>query len=440
MPDSLCRLTVAACSDDAHCAVDLALPTDMDIGQLMPQIVDIVHRDKVLPVTGRRWRLSRLGDSPLDESMTLNDSSIHDGEVLLLTAVEPSSPEWVSLRSEPRPGSTWFRWRRAAPADGPADLLRASRRTRCGNARVVGSAYRVGCPDHHRHMHCRRCGCWRRRGSAAPAARRPAESGRRDLHRGSRFPCSAARPTRNRSAARIRRRVLRDDPPAAPDRLRPNMFDDDRDRERADRGRRRRGRDVEAAAERRPARHSPRCRWRPWVSHPGCRWRSAASARRRSTIDDADAGFTHRTLSGLICGASVAASLGAASVALGQLRDPGSTLRDTTFTAVIALILLLRVRTHADDIRCIGLAVSAIVAAAAGFAAAAVSAPGQAHVIGALAAAAGTAALGCLLGLTISPIVARAIEVVEYLALAAVVPLACWVGGIFGLVRGLGLT
>ena len=68
----------------------------MDIGQLMPQIVDIVHRDKVLPVTGRRWRLSRLGDSPLDESMTLNDSSIHDGEVLLLTAVEPSSPEWVA--------------------------------------------------------------------------------------------------------------------------------------------------------------------------------------------------------------------------------------------------------------------------------------------------------------------------------------------------------
>ena len=83
---------------------------------------------------------------------------------------------------------------------------------------------------------------------------------------------------------------------------------------------------------------------------------------------------------------------------------------------------------------------SAIVAAAAGFAAAAVSAPGQAHLIGALAAAAGTAALGCLLGLTISPIVARAVEVVEYLALAAVVPLACWVGGIFGLVRGLGLT
>ena len=71
MPDSLCRLTVAACSDDAHCAVDLALPTDMDIGQLMPQIVDIVHRDKVLPVTGqplaavqaRRFTAGRVDDT-----------------------------------------------------------------------------------------------------------------------------------------------------------------------------------------------------------------------------------------------------------------------------------------------------------------------------------------------------------------------------------------
>ena len=46
MPDSLCRLTVAACSEDAHCAVDLALPADMYIGQLMPAILDIVHCDR----------------------------------------------------------------------------------------------------------------------------------------------------------------------------------------------------------------------------------------------------------------------------------------------------------------------------------------------------------------------------------------------------------
>jgi hypothetical protein len=40
----------------------------------------------------------------------------------------------------------------------------------------------------------------------------------------------------------------------------------------------------------------------------------------------------------------------------------------------------------------------------------------------------------------LSPVVRRGIEVVDYLALAAVVPLACWVGGLFGFVRGLSLT
>ncbi len=94
MPDSLCRLTVAACSDDAHCAVDLALPADMYIGQLMPQIVDLVHRDADRTPC-RDWRLSRLGDPPMDELMTLNDNNIRDGDVLVLTAVEPPAPEWV---------------------------------------------------------------------------------------------------------------------------------------------------------------------------------------------------------------------------------------------------------------------------------------------------------------------------------------------------------
>jgi hypothetical protein len=40
----------------------------------------------------------------------------------------------------------------------------------------------------------------------------------------------------------------------------------------------------------------------------------------------------------------------------------------------------------------------------------------------------------------LSPFARRAIEVVDYLALAAIVPLACWVGGLFGFVRGLSLT
>jgi hypothetical protein len=40
----------------------------------------------------------------------------------------------------------------------------------------------------------------------------------------------------------------------------------------------------------------------------------------------------------------------------------------------------------------------------------------------------------------LSPVARRMVDVVEYVALAAVVPLACWVAGVFGLVRGLGLS
>jgi hypothetical protein len=34
----------------------------------------------------------------------------------------------------------------------------------------------------------------------------------------------------------------------------------------------------------------------------------------------------------------------------------------------------------------------------------------------------------------------RAVEVLEYAALVAVVPLACWVGGVYAVVRGVALS
>jgi hypothetical protein len=47
--------------------------------------------------------------------------------------------------------------------------------------------------------------------------------------------------------------------------------------------------------------------------------------------------------------------------------------------------------------------------------------------------------LGAGFGATVNPLVRRTVEVSEYLALAAVVPLACWVGGLYGLIRGVSL-
>jgi len=43
------------------------------------------------------------------------------------------------------------------------------------------------------------------------------------------------------------------------------------------------------------------------------------------------------------------------------------------------------------------------------------------------------------LSATANPVARRAVELLEYLALTAVVPLACWAGGLYGLIRGLSL-
>jgi type VII secretion integral membrane protein EccD len=80
------RVTVRAHRSGASAAVDLALPGEMGLGELMPCIVDLVSEQ--LGESGactERWMLSRLDGSVLDESMTLTENGVHDGDLLLLT-------------------------------------------------------------------------------------------------------------------------------------------------------------------------------------------------------------------------------------------------------------------------------------------------------------------------------------------------------------------
>jgi hypothetical protein len=86
------------------------------------------------------------------------------------------------------------------------------------------------------------------------------------------------------------------------------------------------------------------------------------------------------------------------------------------------------------------LVIGGMAATAAGVALVVVSAPGQANwVCLLLITSVGVSVLGGQLGATVNPVARRAADVMEYLALAAVVPLACWVGGLYQLVRGLSL-
>lgn len=94
-PD-LCRITVLT----RHSQVDLALPLGVPIALLVPGIVDLVasHRtdndfdttpDQVEP---DRWTLARLGRAPLSGALALDEHGIRDGELLVLENVDAPSP------------------------------------------------------------------------------------------------------------------------------------------------------------------------------------------------------------------------------------------------------------------------------------------------------------------------------------------------------------
>src|SRR6476661_7102795 len=81
MPDALCRLVV---QHGSH-TVDLALPKDTSLGLIMPSVVDLVCPDMTPHSEGQHWHLSRIGGGCLDESMSLRDYAVLDGELLMLT-------------------------------------------------------------------------------------------------------------------------------------------------------------------------------------------------------------------------------------------------------------------------------------------------------------------------------------------------------------------
>jgi type VII secretion integral membrane protein EccD len=437
MPDSLCPLTVAVCIAAARCAVDVTLPADMHIGLLLPQIVAIVHRDlgDIEPDTARDWRLSRLGDLPMDESLTLNDNDVRAGDVLLLTTIASPAATWVE----------------------------------CDPCRAV-AATKSAVPPVLRILPAICCVLLGGLGASAlmlPAARATTTG----LYTGMCLAVAAA------AGAIVVRRVHGDPLACLPLSLIAVLYAG-----------------VVGFLSVPPGPYAPglllasavmMCAAILLVRVTGCgrtcltavatvcavvaatsaatvNWRlqldaggavlvtvslaTLAFAPRLSmvlsgTAPDAahDAGLCHRILTGLVVGSSVGAALGVTSVVIGEIRAMESTMRATTFATIVALVLLLRVRTHVDSTRRIGLAVAAGLTATMGFAAAVISYPAQAHVVSALAATAGAAALGCVVGPTVSPIALRAVEVVEYLALAAVVPLACWVGGIYGWAREMNL-
>lgn len=428
MPDSLCRLTVASCAGDEHRAIDLEVPADMDVGQLLPQIVDLVHRDSA-PIPGLDWLLSRPGEPTIDGSTSLNDNNIRDGDVLVLTTTEPLVAEWTycdpchAMATDPAPvprvlpaisclllggfGAVALVW----PAAGMATTGRIVVGTFLALTSAVGAivARRLqGDP-----LICMTLNLL----AVIYAGALGFLTVRPGITVSGLLLASAA----TFAAAILLLRVTGC------------------------------GRaSLSAIATSSALISATTAASVAWALQPRAGGAALAAlslamlglAPRLSmafsgiTPDAApNVGRCHRLLTGLVLGSSITAALGVAAVAVGD----GSALRSTAFTGIVALVLLLRVRTYVDATRRSGLVVAATLCAIACFASAAAAVPAHAQMISALAAIIGAAALGCIVRPTVSPLVLRTVEIIEYIALAAVIPVACWVGGIYGWVRGMNL-
>jgi type VII secretion integral membrane protein EccD len=149
---------------------------------------------------------------------------------------------------------------------------------------------------------------------------------------------------------------------------------------------------------------------------------------------DDDALRAHAVATGLICGSSAAAALGA------TLASVDATPVGAVFATVVGLVMVLRAGTHVDLIQSVALILCGTTSIVAAFVWSVNAHPHYAHWIALVAATLGAAltrlsATGAPAHL--SPLVRRCGELIEYAALATVIPLTCLLSGVFGAVRDL---
>lgn len=143
----------------------------------------------------------------------------------------------------------------------------------------------------------------------------------------------------------------------------------------------------------------------------------------------------HQILVGLVAGSAVAAALGTAILTLAALRHVSAA--EVAFAGAVGVALLLRSRTYASGPCRVVTVVCGFLSLTAAFILVVAWAPAYGSWAGVLAVAAGIAVVWPV---TVqSPMAARLADVIEYGALAAVVPLACWLAGAFHLFGDLGL-
>lgn len=438
MPDTSYRLTIHVTTPVAtqiDPAVDLILPADCPVAVLMPSIVDIALGSAVPATDPQRWNLTRVGGGRLDASMTLREHGVHDGELILLgTGVVPTRPR--------RPGDAGgavagvvdrtpsAALRAAVPAAclavtlGSAAMLAWSGSTGETSAHLwtagalaagaaTGAAVITRTPDQlpvvlslAAVLFATVAGFLAVPGSPwAPALLLAASSGcavsilMLRMADGATSTLTAVAAMTGTAAAVAAIGVTTTPP-------------------------------IEAAAAMLTVVSVGALSAAPKLTVA-----VAGIGPARPGVGDRRAGIAHRVLTGLVAGWSAAAVLGIAAVAVAA--PAGLT---AGFAADVGLLLLLRQRTHVEVRRRLALGGSGVTALLFAVAIVVSIAPRQAFW---LCAAATVVSVSLLYladrGVPSNPAVRQSLQTLEYVTLAAVVPLGLWVSGVYTLVRDLSL-
>jgi type VII secretion integral membrane protein EccD len=148
-------------------------------------------------------------------------------------------------------------------------------------------------------------------------------------------------------------------------------------------------------------------------------------------------------LTGLVTAFSASAALGAIGTLIAVCFTGGPRAVGVVFATITGAALLARSRSHHHVARVVTLTGTGTAALSGSFVVAATAGAGRLPWIAVAIAAltAGTLSLGFIVpAVTWSPLARRSAELLDYVALAAVVPLACWVCGLYGAARGLTLS
>lgn len=430
----MCRLAVQHGPD----TVELALPGDAPVGSLLPSVVELVQPDAVPTTEGLRWHLSRIGRGPVDETMSLHDNAVRDGELLILTTAQTPTP--VRVPNDPWQTLVETADRRCAPPWAKAAA--------CLAVAMVGATVLTWSG-----IVTRATGHLVTAGAIAAAAAVTAVAVRRahpDPIVVSTLSVIAV--TYGTIAGFL---AVPADPSTANALLAASVAC------------------AMSILLLRVTRCGAICLTATSTSAAltaaatagGAAWAlpittigavlgtvalgvlgvaarlSIAVAGLSHASDDLaeltpQALATHQSLTGLVTGSAAAAALGTTFVASETPTSPSAVL----FTAAVGLALVLRARTHVDVQRRIALVAAGMTALAATGTAYAMSAPVHGNWVSLAAFGIGVGLLGGGFGATERLFMRRTVDVLEYAALAAVLPLACWVGDVYGRVRGLSLS